>query len=84
MKVCFVRSRTDPKALAEVMTRQKLTGGTLHNDTDVIPVPQLYSNEVILTAIGLTVQYVCVDASGYAKGKARESQREKKEGVPPT
>lgn len=36
MKVCFTRSRTDPEALAEVMSREKLTGDALDHDRAAI------------------------------------------------
>lgn len=36
MKVCLIRLSTDLKLLAEALKRQKLMGGTRHNDTAVI------------------------------------------------
>lgn len=60
MKVCFTRSSTDPKALAEVMSRQKLTGGTLHNDTAVILIILLCKNKESLPYSGQrVVAFVC-------------------------
>lgn len=74
MKVCFTRSCPDPPtpsypplALAQVMRRQQLTGGTLHNDSAVILIMLDCKNKALLTVnvcvgVGMYVSVCVIDS----------------------